>query len=650
MGYTEPTPIQAQAIPPSMEGKDVIGVAQTGTGKTAAFLLPILHQLQTGPEHTTRALIIAPTRELALQIDEVRVGLTYHTTFSGCCVYGGANMLNQTRALKGGPDVVTATPGRLIDHLWHGLPKLDQVQTLVLDEADRMLDMGFLPDIEKIIRRLPEQRQNLLFSATMPKEIERLAREIMTDPVNITVGKKSQPVDRINQELHVLSPNDKLRHLVRLVKQKDVESALIFTRTKSGANQVFTDLRKARVEVAVIHGDRAQEERIRSLESFKQGTIRVLVATDVASRGIDVDGISHVINYDVPRSPDDYVHRIGRTARAGEYGNAFTFVTPAEERDVKAIERQIEMRITRVDGDGRRTPGTSPKSSGGDERDERRDDSSRSSSSRGSRGSSSRDSSRGDSRRDSSRGDSRRDSSRGDSRRDTSRGDSRHDSSRSDSRRDSSRGDSRHDSSRGDSRRDSSRSDSRRDSSRGDSRRDSSRSDSRRDSSRGDSRRDFASNESSPPPRSPSSGGESSGRRRRRPVTDEKPETPRTPDQEHEVAKPAPKKKATKKAVTKKAVTKKVTAKKATAKKATAKKATAKKATAKKATAKKATAKKTTAKKTTSKKTTAKKATAKKTVARTAKTVTPTRSSTPAPDIATGRRRRTGRPRPTSND
>ncbi|MFG0318327.1 MAG: DEAD/DEAH box helicase, partial [Planctomycetota bacterium JB042] len=350
MGYRDPTPIQAKAIPAVMEGKDVIGVAQTGTGKTAAFLLPILHRLMSGTPHTTRALILAPTRELALQIDEVRLGLTYHTSLSGCCVYGGADMNNQTRALRGNPDVVTATPGRLLDHLWHGLPKFEGVEVLVLDEADRMLDMGFLPDLEKILRRLPEKRQNLLFSATMPREIERLAREMMVDPFTITVGPKARPVERIDQQLHVLSPAAKSRHLLRLVDRKEFESVLVFTRTKTGANQVFNDLRKARIPVAVIHGDRAQEERIRSLEAFRHGQIRVLVATDVASRGIDVDGISHVINFDVPRSPDDYVHRIGRTGRAGESGHAITFVTREEERDVRNIERQLKMSIPRHEG------------------------------------------------------------------------------------------------------------------------------------------------------------------------------------------------------------------------------------------------------------------------------------------------------------
>ena len=347
MGYDEPTPIQKQTIPPIMEGRDVIGVAQTGTGKTAAFLLPILDSLLRGPSHVTRCLILAPTRELAMQIDDARMGLAYHTGLSGCVVYGGAPVIPQVTALKGGADVVTATPGRLLDHLWHGLPKMDKIEVLVLDEADRMLDMGFLPDIEKILRRLPDNRQNLLFSATMPPEIERLAQKMMNDPVMITVGPKTRPVDQVRQELYPVDPSRKNRVLVDLLNRDEMFSVLVFTRTKVGADQVTAGLKKRGVSVAVIHGDRSQAERFAALEQFRQGQIRVLVATDIAARGLDIEGISHVVNYDVPRSPEDYVHRVGRTARAGESGHAITLVTPEEERDISAIERTINLKIPR---------------------------------------------------------------------------------------------------------------------------------------------------------------------------------------------------------------------------------------------------------------------------------------------------------------
>ena len=348
MGYREPTPIQLKTIPAIMDGEDVIGVAQTGTGKTAAFMLPILNRLLEGPAQVTRCLIIAPTRELAIQIDEARMGLAYHSSLSGCVVYGGAPVLPQVTALKGGADVVTATPGRLLDHLWHGLPKLDKIEVLVLDEADRMLDMGFMPDIEKILRRLPEGRQNLLFSATMPPEIERLAQQIMNNPVTITVGPKSKPVENVRQELYPVDPADKNRLLVDLLLRDEMDSVLVFTRTKVGADQVTAGLRKNGISCAVIHGNRTQVERVQSLEGFRAGQIRVLVATDIASRGLDVDGISHVVNYDVPRVPEDYVHRVGRTARAGESGHAITLVTREEERDVTAIERLIKFKIPRI--------------------------------------------------------------------------------------------------------------------------------------------------------------------------------------------------------------------------------------------------------------------------------------------------------------
>ncbi|MBI4879496.1 MAG: DEAD/DEAH box helicase, partial [Planctomycetes bacterium] len=354
MGYSEPTTIQERTIPAVMRGTDVIGVAQTGTGKTAAFLLPILHRLLQGPPHTTRALIISPTRELAIQIDEMRLGLAYHTQLSGCVVYGGADILPQVRALKGGADIVTATPGRLLDHLWHGLPKLERIEVLVLDEADRLLDMGFLPDVEMILRRLPEQRQNLLFSATMPPEIERLAQHMMHDPETIAVGPRSRPVDTVRQELFQVEAQDKTRLLLRLLSGDEMRSVLVFSGTKAGADRVHADLQRKGIECCVIHSNRSQQERFTSLQAFRQGKARVLVATDVAARGLDIDGISHVINFDVPRAAEDYVHRIGRTARAGEKGHAITLATPREARAIAAIEQLIKTRIPRGSAPGSR--------------------------------------------------------------------------------------------------------------------------------------------------------------------------------------------------------------------------------------------------------------------------------------------------------
>jgi ATP-dependent RNA helicase RhlE len=345
MSWKDATPIQEQAIPAVLGGRDVIGLAQTGTGKTAAFLLPILNRLLPGHTGATRALILAPTRELASQIDDARVGLTYHTAISGALVLGGANADTQERALKAVPDIVIATPGRLLDFLFRNLPKLDKIEILVLDEADRMLDMGFMPDIEKILRRLPEKRQNLLFSATMPPPIEKLAREIMTDPLVITIGARSRPVEAIEHRFERVHPADKVRTLLRLLREPAMQSVICFTKTKIGADRLWRDLIRGGVmESAAIHGDRSQKERFEALEKFRAGQVRILIATDVAARGIDVDGITHVVNYDVPRSLEDYVHRVGRTARAGESGIAITLVTPEDDRMASRIEHTIEER------------------------------------------------------------------------------------------------------------------------------------------------------------------------------------------------------------------------------------------------------------------------------------------------------------------
>jgi ATP-dependent RNA helicase RhlE len=356
MGYATPTPIQEAAIPQILTGRDVLGIAQTGTGKTAAFLLPVLHRLLTGPRGITRCLILAPTRELATQIDENRQGLCYHAPLSGSIVYGGADYNAQERALKGKPDVVTATPGRLLDFLFRGMPDLSKLEVLILDEADRMLDMGFMPDIEKILRRLPEVRQNLLFSATMPPLIERFANQILKDPLRVVVGPTSSPVDTVQQDVVSVGGQDKIRMLLRFLDDPDLNSVLVFVSTKVGASRVWRDLARAGVPAGVIHSDRTQQERFQALEAFRQGQHRVLVATDVAARGIDVDGISHVVNLDVPRSPEDYLHRIGRTGRAGESGHAVTFVAPDEERKLSAIEHMLKKEFTRLVIDGYRAP------------------------------------------------------------------------------------------------------------------------------------------------------------------------------------------------------------------------------------------------------------------------------------------------------
>jgi len=356
MGYDKPTPIQEQAIPQILTGRDVLGIAQTGTGKTAAFLLPVLHRLLQSQRGCTRCLILAPTRELAMQIEDNRIGLSYHAPLSGSIVYGGADYAAQERALKGKPDIVTATPGRLLDFLFRGMPDLSRLEVLILDEADRMLDMGFMPDIEKILRRLPETRQNLLFSATMPPAIERFANQILRDPLRIVVGPTSRPVDLVDQSVVHVSGNDKIRLLLHLLEDGDLSSVLVFVSTKVGASRVWRDLVRAGVPTGVIHSDRTQQERFQALEAFRHGEHRVLVATDVAARGIDVDGISHVVNLDVPRSPEDYVHRIGRTGRAGETGHALTFVASDDERKLAAIEHLLKKTFERRTFDGFRAP------------------------------------------------------------------------------------------------------------------------------------------------------------------------------------------------------------------------------------------------------------------------------------------------------
>ncbi len=351
--FEKPTPIQEQAIPPIMEGRDVLGRAMTGSGKTAAFLLPILHRLHGKPRGTTRALILTPTRELAAQIADDLSALARHTTLRGTAVFGGVGMGAQETALRRGVDIVVATPGRLLDHFRHGYAALKGLEVLVLDEADRMLDIGFLPDIRRIMKHVPTRRQTLLFSATLPAEIVTLSRDILRDPVTIEVGRASTaPAAGVNQVAYPVPSELKSALLAELVKRGEIRSVIAFTRTKHRANRLADYLVRNGVNAARIHGNRSQAQRTQALAGLKQGKVPVLVATDIAARGIDVQALSHVVNFDVPNSPEDYVHRVGRTARAEMTGDALLFVAPEEETSVTRIERAIGKRIPRVRLDG----------------------------------------------------------------------------------------------------------------------------------------------------------------------------------------------------------------------------------------------------------------------------------------------------------
>jgi ATP-dependent RNA helicase RhlE len=348
MRYTEPTPIQAEAIPAILGGRDLIAAAQTGTGKTAAFLLPILHQLLDLPHGTTRALVITPTRELAQQIDDVCLGLAYHTPLRVGLLVGGSPMGPQEKALRAGVELLLATPGRLLDHMRHGQARFDQLHTLVLDEADRMLDMGFLPDIKRIVARLPGRRQTLLFSATMPPVIVKLAGEILRNPLTIQIGRRSTPAVGITQAAYPVAEHLKTALLRHLLRHTDMPSVLVFTRTKQGARRLARTIAGDGFAVTELHSNLTQPQRNRAMEGFRRGDFHVLVATNIAARGLDVDHITHVISFDVPSVPDDYVHRIGRTARMEAEGDAFILVSPAEEKDLARIERQIGQRLPRV--------------------------------------------------------------------------------------------------------------------------------------------------------------------------------------------------------------------------------------------------------------------------------------------------------------
>ncbi len=339
-GYVMPTPIQQQAIPAVLQGRDVMGLAQTGTGKTAAFALPILNRLMEGGHGSVRALIIAPTRELAEQINEAFVMLGRQTRLKCVTIYGGVNVNPQIQALKKGVDIVVACPGRLLDHIGQGTIKLSQLEVLVLDEADQMFDMGFLPDIRKILNHIPAKRQTLLFSATMPPSINKLAQDVLSNPVVIQVGNTAPPVT-VSHALYPVEQHLKTGLLLELLKHTDTDSVLIFTRTKHRAKRLGEQLEKAGYMAASLQGNLSQNRRQAALDGFRDGTYQILVATDIAARGIDVSQISHVINYDIPDTPEAYVHRIGRTGRAAKSGDAFTMVCSDDSIMVRTIEKTL---------------------------------------------------------------------------------------------------------------------------------------------------------------------------------------------------------------------------------------------------------------------------------------------------------------------
>jgi ATP-dependent RNA helicase RhlE len=352
-GYVEPTPIQAKAIPVILSGRDVIGVAQTGTGKTAAFVLPLLERLAAASAaRTMRALVIAPTRELVAQIEENVRAYGRHLPLRYATVFGGVGEGPQIQALRRGVDLVVATPGRLIDLMEQRHVDFAALQVLVLDEADRMLDMGFLPAIRKIVARTPPSRQTLLFSATMSKEIERVAKEVLKAPTLVEIGARSTPAELVTQYVLEVSAAGKVPALIHLLKDTTLESVLVFSRTKHGADRIGRKLAAAGIPTATLHSNRTQGQRLQALKRFRSGDVRVLIATDIAARGIDVDGISHVINFDFPPQPEDYVHRIGRTGRAQAIGDAISFVTHEDADGLRRLERFLGRGITRKKLDG----------------------------------------------------------------------------------------------------------------------------------------------------------------------------------------------------------------------------------------------------------------------------------------------------------
>ena len=354
LGYERPTPIQAKAIPLLLEGHDLLGVAQTGTGKTASFALPILHRMEDGSrgKHEKRhikALVVTPTRELAIQVNDSFTSYGKHTYFRNTVIFGGVKQHAQVREIQRGIDILVATPGRLLDLIGQGYISLDRIEYFVLDEADHMLDMGFIHDIRRIIKLLPQRRQSLFFSATMPKEIVSLSKKILHDPRRVTIKPEQTTAERVSQLYYRVNKRDKRRLLLHLLRQKDMDTTLVFTRTKHGADRVVRQLSKAKIDAAAIHGNKSQGQRQRALNRFKEGDLKVLVATDIAARGIDVDDLSHVVNFDLPNVSETYVHRIGRTGRASASGTAISFCDVEEKPYLRDIEKLIQQRIEEIE-------------------------------------------------------------------------------------------------------------------------------------------------------------------------------------------------------------------------------------------------------------------------------------------------------------
>ena len=349
LGWADTRPVQSGVIPLALSGADVIACAETGTGKTAAFLVPILQRFlaKDAPDRPpgTRALVLAPTRELAVQIEDQVQGLTYHTTVSSVAVYGGVPMDQQERALKAGVDIVVATPGRLMDHMRHDSINFSSLEVLVLDEADRMLDMGFWPDVQRILTALPPSRQTLLFSATMAGEVLKLTREFLHDPKLVQVGRRGGPAQTITHAVQTVPAKDKAQWLARWLREDATGPVLVFCRTKIGADRLASRLSSMGIRTAALHADRTQQQRMSAVEGFRTGAYPVLVATDVAARGLDIDGIAHVVNFEVPDTPEAYVHRVGRTGRAESTGSALTLVAPEELRALRALEKAVGVQL-----------------------------------------------------------------------------------------------------------------------------------------------------------------------------------------------------------------------------------------------------------------------------------------------------------------
>jgi ATP-dependent RNA helicase RhlE len=347
LGWTDTRPVQSGVIPLALHGHDVIASAETGTGKTAAFLIPILQRfLREGARPAkTRALILAPTRELAVQIEDQVQGLTYHTTVSSVAVYGGVEMAAQEFALRAGVDIVVATPGRLMDHMRHDSVNFQGLEVLVLDEADRMLDMGFWPDVKRILEALPPERQTLLFSATMPGEVMKLTQEFLREPKYVQVGRRGGPAQTISHAIQTVPAREKTEWLARWLREEAEGPVLVFCRTKIGADRLATRLSGMGIRTAALHADRTQQQRMAAVEGFRTGNYPVLVATDVAARGLDIDGIAHVVNFEVPDTPEAYVHRVGRTGRAESTGSALTLVAPEEVRALRALEKAVGVQL-----------------------------------------------------------------------------------------------------------------------------------------------------------------------------------------------------------------------------------------------------------------------------------------------------------------